>query len=60
MDAIYARVCVCALAFVCNYRFVIEYVASHVSAKVECRAVCFDMIKLICEYSYRVMTAKII
>ena len=52
-----ARVCVRVLVIVHNYEFVIEYVANYVNANVECMAVCFDMIKMICDYNTQVMTA---
>ena len=49
---------VCVLVFVRNYTFPIAYVGNHVRATVECKAVYFDMIKLICDYSYRVITVR--
>ena len=42
--------CVCVLVPVCNYRFVIVYIANHAKPNVECKAVTFDMTKLFGEH----------
>ena len=51
-------VCAGVLVLVCNYRFVIEYVVNPANEEVKCMAVSFDMIKVLCAYNYRVMTAR--